>query len=100
MSKYRSFLTSPVPQSEPLDERQVQNNAGGYVYQLDDWKRLERFLILGSDAPTYYQKAKDLTKENVGCVRRCYEADSARTVRTIVEVSVAGRAPKNDPAIF
>ena len=36
-----------VPQTEPLDSRQVLNNAGGFVYKIDDMARLRRFLILG-----------------------------------------------------
>jgi len=98
--KYAKLMSSPVPQTEPLDSRQTQNNAGGFVYQLDDWARLERFLILGSDAPTYYQKAQKLTKENAACVERCYVADPVRTIAHIVDISTEGRAPKNDPAIF
>lgn len=98
--KYAKLATVPVPQSEPLNERQVKNNAGGFVFQLDNWKRLDRFLILGSDAPTYYQKAVNLTRENSKCVAACYDEDAARTVARIVEISDAGRAPKNDPAIF
>ena len=39
----------PAPQSEPLDERQVANNAGGHAYPVDDMTRLRRFLILGSE---------------------------------------------------
>lgn len=100
MSRYSKIARKPVPQSEPLDDRQVANNAGGFVYQLDDWKRLDRFLILGSDAPTYYQQAKALTKENGACVTRCYDLDPDRTVHRIVEISDSGRAPKNDSAIF
>lgn len=100
MSKYAKLMTEPVPQSEPLNDRQVENNAGGFVFQIDDWARLERFLILGSDAPTYYQKAEGLTRENAACVLRCYAADPARTVKTIVDISVAGRAAKNDAAVF
>lgn len=100
MSRYATMLRRPVPQSEPLDGRQVENNAGGFVYQLDKWGRLNRFLILGSDSATYYQKAKALTKENAKCVVDCWGDDAFRTMNTIVEVSVQGRAPKNDPAIF
>jgi 60 kDa SS-A/Ro ribonucleoprotein len=33
-------------------------------------------------------------------VLACIKADGLRTVRIVSEVSVAGRAPKNDPAIF
>lgn len=100
MSRYAKLAATPVPQAEPLNERQVQNNAGGFVFALDDWKRLDRFLILGSDSSTYYQKAPKLTRENTACVTRCYAADARRTVARIVEVSQAGRAPKNDAAIY
>lgn len=98
--KYADILKMLVPQSEPLDARQVENNAGGFVYAVDDWGRLDRFLILGSDAPTYYQTARALTRENAGVVECCYAADAARTVARTVEISEQGRAPKNDPAIF
>jgi 60 kDa SS-A/Ro ribonucleoprotein len=98
--KYAKILKALVPQSAPLDRRQVKNNAGGYVFKLDDWARLDRFLVLGSDAPTYYQHARDLTRENAACVERCYGDDPVRTVARIVEISEAGRAPKNDAAIF
>lgn len=100
MSSYAKLARKPVPQTEPLTPKQVANNAGGYVFALDDWKRLDRFLILGSDAPTYYQSAPKLTRENAACVERCYAADPGRTVDRIVEVSIGGRAPKNDSAIF
>lgn len=98
--RYTRLARTPVPQHEPLDSRQVKNNAGGYVYQLDDWARLNRFLILGSDSSTYYQKAPQLTRENSACVTRCYDADPEKTVNTIVEVSQSGRAAKNDSAVF
>ena len=44
----------PTPQSEPLDERQVPNSAGGHSYPVDDMTRLRRFLILGSEGGSYY----------------------------------------------
>lgn len=100
MSKYARMAATPVPQNEPLNAEQAKNNAGGYVFMLDDWKRLDRFLILGSDAPTYYQKAIALTRENTKVVQACYDADPARTVARIIEISDSGRAPKNSPAIY
>jgi 60 kDa SS-A/Ro ribonucleoprotein len=98
--KYVNLYSQPVPQSEALTKNQIKNNAGGFVFQLDIWKRLDRFLILGSDAPTYYQKAPELTRENAKCVLACYDADAVRTVGTIVLISEEARAPKNDAAIF
>lgn len=95
-----AHLLGSTPQSEPINVRQVENNAGGYVYAVDDWTRLDRFLVLGSDAATYYQSARALTRENAKAVQSCYAIDAARAVTRIVEMSEGGRAPKNDPAIF
>lgn len=99
-NKYAKIVSRPTPQTEPLDASQTKNNAGGYVFALDPWARLDRFLILGSDAPTYYQKAKELTAENAACVTACYNADAERTAQRIAEISDSARAPKNDAAIF
>lgn len=100
MTTLAKLYVAGTPQTQAADPRQVANNAGGHVFALDDWKRLERFLILGSEAPTYYQSAQKLTRENAGCVARCYSADPLRTVATIVAVSESGRAPRVAPAIF
>ncbi len=83
-----------------VDPRQVVNSAGAFTFQVDDWKRLERFLILGNEGGTYYATEKKLTKENAQCVLRCVQLDPIRTVNTIRDISVSGRAPKNDAAIF
>lgn len=99
MAKYLSNILKPT-QTEPLTEDQVKNNAGGYVFQLPPLKQLERFLILGSESNTYYCTARNLTKENAKCVLKAAEETPAGAVHTIVEISKAGRAPKNDPAIF
>lgn len=98
--RYASLISKPVPQSQPLNKQQVANNAGGFVYQIDHWSRLDRFLILGSDSNTYYQKAIDLTRENAACVVECFDDNMVKTIDVIVSVSTEGRAPKNDPAIF
>ena len=39
-------------------------------------------------------------KQNHDAIVRCIKADGVRAVNRIVEISDAGRAPKNDPAIF
>jgi len=96
-----AFSTKVTPQSEPIPgQKQVRNNAGGFVYEINDWGRLNRFLIIGSDGNTYYQSARKLTKENADAVIRCIIEDGARVVARTVEVSADGLAPKNDPAIF
>jgi 60 kDa SS-A/Ro ribonucleoprotein len=91
--------TRATPQSEPIDGT-VPNSAGGHAYQLDDWGRLRRFLILGTVGGTYYINERDLTKDNVAVVKRLILKDGPRVVREIVEVSEEGRAPKQNPTIF
>ena len=88
-------------QSQPIPGKpMVPNSAGGYAFQIGDWARLDRFLILGCEGPTYYAGERELTVENAACVLRCAGEDADRAVGRIAEISKAGRAPKNDPAIF
>ena len=90
-----------TPQSQPiLGKAQVRNSAGGFSFKVNDWDRLDRFLILGSEGGSYYSTPKTLTIDNAKTVLACIEADGARVVRRVVEISQAGRAPKNDPALF
>ena len=90
-----------TPQSQPIPgSAQVANSAGGYTWQVDDWARLDRFLILGAEGGTYYIAERDLVKQNHDALVRCIRAEGVRAVNRIVEISDAGRAPKNDPAIF
>ena len=95
------FATKSTPQREPIPgSKQQPNSAGGFTWHLDDWARLDRFLILGSEGGTYYIDERKLTVENAQVVRRCIAANGPRTVDRIVAISDSGRAPKNDPAIF
>jgi 60 kDa SS-A/Ro ribonucleoprotein len=95
------FSAKKTPQSEAIPgTAQVPNSGGGYAWAVDDWTRLQRFLILGSEGGSYYTTQRALSLENAAAVVRCLQVDGPRTVRTIVEISEAGRAPKTDPAIF
>jgi 60 kDa SS-A/Ro ribonucleoprotein len=90
-----------TPQSRPIPgSTQVANSAGGYSWQVDDWTRFDRFLILGAEGGTYYIGERDLVKQNHDAIVRCIKADGVRAVKRIVEISDSGRAPKNDPAVF
>ena len=101
-SRYASHVsTRETPQSRPIPGTpMVPNSAGGHTFAVDKWTRLERFLILGSAEGSYYASERKLTVESAEGVRACIAEDAARAVRTLVEISDAGRAPKNDPAIF
>lgn len=87
-------------QQQPARPDQVKNNAGGFTFALDPWKRLDRFLILGSDGGSYRASQGDKKPESAESVSACLKLDGPRTVAQIVAISEAGRAPKNNPAIF
>jgi 60 kDa SS-A/Ro ribonucleoprotein len=103
-STYATVLSSKkTPQTQAIPGREAemkQNNAGGVTFTVTPFQMLERFLILGSDAPTYYASAKKMTVDNAANVRACLTLDGKKTVDIIVEISQTGRAPKNDPALF
>jgi len=97
----RSMNTRVTPQSQKVPGKdQVMNNAGGAVFQISKWDYLMRFLILGSEGGTYYVGEQKLTRENAKNAESCIREDGKKVVDMVVEVSDAGRAPKNDPAIF
>ena len=90
-----------TPQSLPIPGRDmVENNAGGFVFKLDEWKQLERFLILGSEGGTFYVSEKKLTAENANKVLLLLQKDGLKVVAKTVEMLTSGRAPKPDTAIF
>jgi len=97
----KMFNRRVTPQSLPIPgSTQVRNSNSGYGWAVDDWTRLDRFLILGAEGGTYYLAERELVKQNHDAVVRCLQADGVRAVNRIVEISETGRAPKNEPAIF
>jgi 60 kDa SS-A/Ro ribonucleoprotein len=90
-----------TPQAEPIPgSTQVADSAGGYAWDVGHWARLDRFLVLGTEGGTFYVGERALTREGARAVEACLAEDGPRVVRRVVEISEAGRAPKNDPALF
>ena len=90
-----------TPQGLPIPGRDmVENNAGGFVFKLDEWKQLERFLILGTEGGTFYVSEKKLTADNANKVLLLLKKDGVKVVEKTVEMLKSGRAPKPDVAIF
>lgn len=102
IANYTPTSRRVTPQSEPIPGRtdQVRNSAGGFVFQINDWDRLDRFLILGAEGGTYYVGERDLVKQNADSIVKLIKQDGVRVVNRLTEISKAGRAPKNDPALF
>lgn len=93
-------VNKPVPVKEKAKSNQVVNNTGGFVFEVTPQSRLERFLVLGTDGGTYYVGERDLTKQNVEFVRNLLQSDSEFVINKAVEISTAGRAKSNSPALF
>jgi len=105
MAKFKDPLknigTRVTPQDQPIPgTNQVPNNAGGYTFSLDDWKQLERFLILGTEGGTYYVREQKLTADNATLLLRCIQADGPRVVQMVLDIDKDDRAPKMNPLIF
>lgn len=99
MYNTRPRNTRATPQTEPIPGT-VKNNAGGYAFKVNKWTQLDRFLILGSMGGTYYVNQKTLTARNADSARKCIAENGLLVVRRAEEISVSGRAPSNDPALF
>jgi 60 kDa SS-A/Ro ribonucleoprotein len=75
------FNRRATPQSQPIPgSTQVRNSDRGYSWKVDDWTRLDRFLIFGGEAGTYYIGERDLVKQNHAAIVRCIKADGVRAV--------------------
>lgn len=101
MDYTQHFSTKKTTQTQPIPGRaQVKNSAGGFSFQIDGFKQLDRFLILGTQGGTYYAKESELTVENANAVIALIKIDGLKVLKRTVEVSVNGLAPKNNAAIF
>lgn len=92
--------TRQTVQTEKAKPNQVINNAGGAVFQVSPETRIRRFLILGTTGGTYYQGEAELTKDNAIEILNWATNNTKALVDIIVEISMAGRAPKQNPCIF
>jgi 60 kDa SS-A/Ro ribonucleoprotein len=89
-----------TPLHQSAKEGQVKNSCGAYVFQIDNWKRLDRFLILGCEKGSYYASEKSMAIKNYEVIKNLLKVDGKKVVDTIVQISSSGRAPKNAPSVF
>ncbi|XP_026511530.1 60 kDa SS-A/Ro ribonucleoprotein-like [Terrapene carolina triunguis] len=88
-------------QMQPLNDKQVPNSEGGYVWQVTDINRLHRFLCFGSEGGTYYIKEQKLGFENAEVLIRLIEdGKGCDVVQEIKTFSQEGRAAKQEPMLF
>lgn len=89
-----------TPQTEKAREDQIKNSAGGYVFQVDDMSRLDRFLMLGVDGGTYYVQEKELALGSAEFLKNLAATNGVQMVQRIKEISLAGRAPRQKATLF
>lgn len=89
-----------TPQNQSARPDQVKNSAGGFVFEISDAERLKRFLILGADANTYYINATELTRANAEVAIRMALDEPDVLLKTILDVSLRGAAPKQNATLF
>lgn len=99
-SQKQERVATPQTRRTPGRTDEVKNNAGGFVFKVDDKSRLERFLVLGTDKGTYYVGEQKLTAQNISFLKEMVRKDERLVVDSAVDVSVNARALKNSPALF
>jgi len=82
------------------NEGDCLNACGVAVHAISPWSQLDRILILGSVGGTYYAEEKTLTLQHVWSLLGLLDLDGPRVVSRVVEISQAGRAPRNVPAVM
>jgi 60 kDa SS-A/Ro ribonucleoprotein len=87
-------------QNQPATPTQVQNNAGGFVFETSDEQKLLRFLVLGTTGGTYYQREAQFTAQVTAEMKLVMNSLGERFVEIIREVSLEGRAPKQQPTLW
>jgi 60 kDa SS-A/Ro ribonucleoprotein len=100
-AKYRGLTaTDPVPQTRPLDERQKENNAGGFVYTLPPADRLKRFLILGTEGGTYYAGDRAHTAQANKFLGEYLASDPDEYYSVLKAVNDANSAPRHSALLY
>ena len=99
-NRNKGGLTKQTKAIKGREAEMTKNPAGGMSFKLDDFGRLQRFIMLGVEGNSMYQSQKTLVRENVKCLDACLAADGKRVVDLVVDIASNNRAFKQDPAIF
>ena len=96
----RKVTPTKTGQQAQARRDQIPNAAGGFVFKITPEQRLRRFLTIGTDGGTFYIDEQQLTIENATLVIDYAKNHPVELVDLVEEISVAGRAPRQNPAIF
>ncbi len=97
----RHYNPNQTSQDQAIPGRKmVKNAAGGFTFKVNQWDQFLRFLILGTEGGSYYATEKELTVGNATNTVKCIQTDPRRAVDLIVDVSINGRAAKQNATLF
>lgn len=83
-----------IPQSKPLPG-QVANSGGGFCFKVTDETYARRLCIMGTDKPTYYASARDLSTQAATFANKMVtEGKGMLLLNTLIDVHKTGSAPK------
>ena len=80
LSLFMRRTADATPQALPIPGT-VPNAAGGHAFPVDDWARLDRFLILGAEGGSYYAAERPLTRDNAQAALRYQLLTERKRVR-------------------
>jgi len=93
---YLNELVQPTQKQPIMGKTMVKNNEGGYVFEVNKWDYLKRFLILGTEGGSFYcgqtQMSQDTAKNTIECIKE----DGLRVLSILKEINPI----KEDTRIF
>ena len=100
MTAIRRTITAPnmTPQSQPLNSRQVRNNAGGFVFEITADQQLRRFLVLGTEGGTFYEKENQITAKNIKVVDSLLATNPQAVYDALIWAT--DNAPRNEACLY
>lgn len=101
ITKIRGVQATPIQQIIPgRESEQVINRAGGAAFLVDEWTKLDRFLILGNEGSKFYASERNTVTQATDSIKALIISNGVRVVERTVEISQAGRARNNDFALL
>lgn len=101
---YTSYYSKLNPKQDQVipgkEAYMVSNSDGAKVFAVSLETRLKRFLILGSESPTYYSSAKDLTVDNAKSLEQLFSTNPETARDIIIQFVTEGRVKKINNALF
>lgn len=97
--KYTNMASTPN-QRQRASANQVENNAGGYVYEISDTDRLRRFLILGTEGGTYYANQADHTRQAFTFLRKMASENPTTYWTTLHDIATNNLAARHSPTLY